>query len=74
MKTVIYSIPGISCGHCVQTIEKALAELEGVRAVKAEQAGKRVSVEFDAPASEEKIIALLKEIGYAPQINDFLPP
>ncbi len=74
MKIVTYGVPNISCGHCVQSIEKALAALEGVVAVKAEAAGKRVTIEFGAPASEEKIIALLNEIGYAPQMNDFLPP
>ncbi len=30
MTTVTYSIPNISCGHCVHTIQSELSELSGV--------------------------------------------
>ena len=33
-------VPGISCGHCVMTIEKELDDLDGVEDVKAEHASK----------------------------------
>ncbi len=64
MTTVTYSIPAISCGHCTHTIETELSDLQGVQSVKAELDTKRVAVTFDAPASEEKIKALLAEINY----------
>lgn len=62
--TVTYSIPNISCGHCVHTIQSEVSELEGVKSVTADQASKTATITFDAPASEEKIKALLAEINY----------
>jgi copper chaperone len=64
MTTVTYSVPAISCGHCTRTIETEVSELQGVKSVKAEIDTKKVVITFDAPASEEKIKALLAEINY----------
>jgi copper chaperone CopZ len=50
--------------HCTHTIEMEVGELEGVKSVKAEIYTKNVTVAFDAPASENKIKALLAEIEY----------
>ena len=64
MTTVTYTVPNISCAHCIHTIQVELADVEGVKAVKADLATKKVEVAFDAPASEETIKALLAEIEY----------
>ena len=64
MTTVTYTVPAISCGHCTHTIETEVADLQGVQSVKAEIESKKVVITFDAPASEEKIKALLAEINY----------
>ena len=64
MTTVTYSVPNISCGHCVHTIQTELADVTGVQTVKASQDTKMVEVVFDAPASEETIKALLASIDY----------
>jgi copper chaperone len=64
MSTVTYSIPNISCGHCVHTIQNEVRELEGVQSVVANQEAQTATITFDAPASEEKIKALLAEINY----------
>ena len=64
MTTVKYSVPNISCGHCVHTIQTEVADLEGVQSVRADQESKMVEIAFDAPASEEVIKALLAEINY----------
>lgn len=66
MKSITYSIPSISCHHCVHTIESELSEMEGVKSVKADAGSKKATVEFDTPASEERIEALLTEINYPP--------
>jgi copper chaperone CopZ len=62
--TVKYTVPNISCMHCVHTIQTELADVKGVLSVKADQASKIVEIVFDAPASEENIKALLTEINY----------
>ena len=64
MNTIVYSVPTISCGHCVGRIQNAVAAVAGVRSVKADAAAKRVEVSFDAPASEETIKAKLAEISH----------
>lgn len=64
MTTIKLSVPNISCGHCVNTIQNEVSELEGVLSVKADSRAKAVEIVFDAPASEEKIKALLDEINY----------
>jgi copper chaperone CopZ len=64
MTTVTYTVPAIHCGHCTHTIEMEVGEMQGVQSVRADQASKKVEITFEAPASEEKIKALLAEINY----------
>jgi copper chaperone len=64
MTTVKYSVPNISCGHCVHTIKMEVGELPGVESVEASQDTKEVTITFDDPATEEKILTLLSEINY----------
>lgn len=64
MTTVTYSIPNISCGHCVHTIQSELSELAGVQTVVASQDTRQATITFDAPATEAQIKALLAEINY----------
>jgi len=58
------SIPNISCGHCVMAIKNELQDMEGVKSVEGNPQAKTVDIEWDAPATMEKIKATLKEINY----------
>jgi len=58
------SIPNISCGHCVMAIKNELQDMEGVKSVEGNPQAKTVDIEWDAPATLEKIKATLKEINY----------
>jgi copper chaperone len=64
MNTVTYNIPAINCGHCVHTIKTELSDLDGVKSVEGSPETKKITVEFDSPATEESIKSLLKEINY----------
>lgn len=64
MTTVTYSVPSISCGSCVRTIQAEVRALDGVQSVRVNTATKQVEVMFDTPASEDKIKSLLAEINY----------
>ena len=66
MTTVKYNVPNISCGHCVHTIQMEVGDLAGVQSVKASNETKQVEVVFDAPATEDQIVSLMKEINYPP--------
>jgi copper chaperone len=64
MKTITYSVPNISCGHCTHTIKMELSDLEGISKVDAAVETRLVTIEFDEPATEEKIKDTLKVINY----------
>jgi copper chaperone len=64
MEKQTLQIPNISCGHCTKTIENELNEMEGVKKVTGSIADKTVTVEWQTPATLDKIKSLLKEINY----------
>ncbi len=64
MDTKTLSIPNISCGHCVMAIKRELGEVEGVTKVDGDPAKKEITLEWDAPATLDKIKATLTEINY----------
>ena len=64
MTTVIYSIPNISCNHCVHTITMELKDMAGVSSVEADMLSKQATIAFEPPATEESIKQLLSEINY----------
>lgn len=66
MTTVTYTLPAIHCGHCVHTIQMEVSELAGVQSVQVDEASKQAVITFGPPATEDGLIALLKEIGYPP--------
>ena len=61
---VTYSIPSIHCGHCVHTIQSEVIDLPGVKSVKADQMSRIATIEYEPPATEEKIKELLESINY----------
>ena len=64
MERETLSIPNISCGHCVMSIKNELSEMEGVKSVNGNPETKSIDVEWESPASLEKIMETLKEINY----------
>lgn len=63
MSSIILKVEGMSCNHCVNTVEKAMKELgaEG----KVNLAGKLVEVEYDeSKLSVEAIKEAIEEQGY----------
>lgn len=64
MESKTFTVPNISCGHCVHTVEMELGDLAGVQSVKADQESKVVTVSWDSPATWEQIQQTLVEINY----------
>lgn len=67
MKKQTFTVPNISCGHCVMTIENEIKALDGIHAVDGDPRSKTVAIEWEAPATLEKIKETLKEINYPAQ-------
>ncbi len=59
-----FHIPNISCGHCTSAIENELKEVDGIMDVQSNIAEKTVTVQWQTPVTQEKILDTLKEINY----------
>ncbi len=65
MKTQQINVDGMSCGHCVETIENAVMKMEGVSQVQVSLENKNVSVDFDEnQTSLEDIKGKIVEVGF----------
>jgi len=64
MESRKYTVPNISCGHCVHTIQTELREVKGIQRVDVDQQARQVAVEFEPPATDEGIRTALAEIDY----------
>ena len=64
MEKHVFTIPNISCGHCVAAIKNELTEIKGIVTVEGNPADKQIVVEWDAPLTLDKIQAILKDINY----------
>ncbi|SHE88189.1 heavy-metal-associated domain-containing protein [Alkalibacter saccharofermentans] len=65
MKNLLLNVRGMSCSHCVSTIEKALSSLEGVISVVVSLEDKNVSVDYDETRlNPEAISDTIQDSGY----------
>lgn len=64
MEKTKLSVPNISCGHCVMAIKRELNEIAGVSNVEGDPQKKEITVEWNQPATLEKIKSTLKEMNY----------
>ena len=63
MKEVL-KVEGMSCNHCVNSIETNVGELTGVSTVKVNLTNNEVAVEFDNTATLTKIKETIEDQGY----------
>jgi copper chaperone len=64
MEKITLSIPAISCDHCVMTIKRELGEIQGIKEVEGDATTKKITVQWNLPATLETIKSTLKEINY----------
>lgn len=57
-----FTLPDMTCGHCVQTVTKAMKSLDANAAVTADLPSKTVTVETTADAAA--VARRLEEAGY----------
>ena len=60
---LVYSVPGVSCGHCRAAITEEVAPLAGVESVDVDLEAKRVAVRGD-DLDDAAIRAAIEEAGY----------
>ena len=63
METALYSVPGMSCGHCEAAVTKEVSALPGVASVVVDLDSKRVEV-TGSELDDAAIRAAIEEAGY----------
>jgi copper chaperone len=58
MEKVTLNVEGMSCGHCVKSVEGSVGALNGVSSVKVDLENKKVDVEFN---KDEVTLDTIKE-------------
>lgn len=64
MATTVLSVPEISCDHCRESIEGALAPLDGVDEVEVDVPGRFVRVEHEEDLAVRVLVATIEDQGY----------
>lgn len=61
---LIFSLPGVHCAACIQTLEPGLERLAGVRSARVNLSLRRVSVEADPGVTPAALIEAIGGLGY----------
>ena len=64
MESKTFRISNITCGHCIMTIKNELCEIEGISNVEGDPEAKEITIEWEKPATLQKIKDTLKQITY----------
>jgi copper chaperone CopZ len=61
---VVYTVAGMTCGHCVSAVQAEVSEVPGVRKVRVDLASGAVAVTGDGPLDDAAVRAAVAEAGY----------
>ena len=64
MSTAIYTVVGMTCGHCVSAVTEEVSQLPGVTGVDVDLANGGLTVTSEAPVEESAVRAAVEEAGY----------
>lgn len=65
MSIATYTVTGMTCGHCVNSVTEELTKLQGISDVDVDLATGEVTVTSDGPIDDAKIREAVDEAGYA---------
>ncbi|MET8676152.1 cation transporter [Streptomyces sp. NPDC004647] len=60
----VYAVAGMTCGHCKDTITKAVGAVDGVSRVEVDLASGQVTVVSAADLDDRVIAAVVDDVGY----------
>lgn len=66
-KTVVLKVEGMTCGHCVARVQKALDAAPGVDAAKVDLESGTAEIRFGAGTDTAKLIGVVEAAGYSAQ-------
>jgi copper chaperone len=62
--TATYTVTGMTCGHCVGSVEEEVSSVPGVTGVEVDLATGLLTVTGDEPIDDSAITAAVSEAGY----------
>ncbi|MGH3310585.1 MAG: heavy-metal-associated domain-containing protein [Streptomyces sp.] len=62
--STVYAVTGMTCGHCVSSVTKALDGLDGVSDVKVDLDAGRVTVTSDTDLDDVIVAEVIDDAGY----------
>lgn len=60
-----YTVSGMTCGHCEQSVREEVGAVAGVQDVEVSVATGTLSVTLGAPVEDARILAAVDEAGYS---------
>lgn len=64
MSTTVWTVEGMTCGHCVKAVTEEVSALPGVTGVEVDLASGKVTVTADADPGTDAMTAAVDEAGY----------
>jgi copper chaperone len=64
MSTATYTVVGMTCGHCVNSVTEEVTQIPGVTAVDVDLASGGLTITSEAPVEESAVRAAVEEAGY----------
>ncbi|MFN8168004.1 MAG: cation transporter [Candidatus Nanopelagicales bacterium] len=64
MSTTVWTVQGMTCGHCVAAVTEEVSAIPGVTDVAVDLGTGLVTVQADADPSAEAVAAAVDEAGY----------
>ena len=62
--TAVYTVEGMSCGHCVDSVTEEVGAVAGVTAVEVDLESKKVTVTGEGEIDDTAVRAAIDEAGY----------
>lgn len=64
MSQTVYSVSGMTCGHCESAVTREVTTIPGVTSVKAVASTGLVTIDSDTPVDDAAVRAAVDEAGY----------
>ena len=65
MASTIYDVAGMTCNHCVRSVESEVAKVAGVESVEVDLDGGTLTVSASRGAGDDAVIEAVAEAGYS---------
>ena len=69
MTTTVFSVPGMTCGHCKQAVTTEVGKIVGVSDVDVDLDSKKVTVTSSQPLSWSDLASAVDEAGFEAVAN-----